>query len=807
MKKQIHSAVVIGAGTMGASIAAHLANAQVDVVLLDILPRELNDKEKKIGLTLEDKIVRNRIAQNGLDAAKKSRPASFFSKRQIDRVKIGNLEDDIALVANADWVIEVIIENLDIKRKLMETIDTLRGVTTIISTNTSGIPISEIAKGRSEGFRKNFLGTHFFNPPRYLKLLELIPSPDTDADVIETISEFGERRLGKGIVLCKDTPNFIANRIASVTGAFALNFALEHGYTIPEIDSISGPLIGRPKTAVFRLMDLVGVDVAEHVRANLAELIPDDAIALNALNSEKTNNLSLEMVKRGWHGNKTKIGYYKTVRVDGKKEFWPLNLQSMEHEPAGDKPRFESVGKAKGIESFGERLNTLFSGDDKASKYLSATTYFSLSYASQMVPEVAELPSSIDDAVRWGFMHDDGPFRIWDQIGVKETCNSMKASGYSPADWVTDMLENGFETFYQYKSGNPIAIYSPDSKSYIKFDPPTNRISLPTLKISGGIVKENDGATIIDIGDGIATVEFHTKMNTLDEDIITMVNTSMDLVETNFDGLVIGNDADIFSAGANLFFVAMAAQSEQWDDLELAVRTLQELHTRMRFFPKPIVVAPAGLALGGGCEITLHASRVVAAAETYIGLVEVGAGVIPAGGGTKEMMRRILNLPMRTDHTDALPYLEKLFIQLGQAKVATSGEEARQMGIFAPGDRIIMNRDHLLFEAKREARHLFDSGYTAPAPEKIYAAGRDALAALRIGIRQFVEGGYISEYDAVVGEKLAYVLCGGELSKPTWVSEQYILDLEREAFLSLCGEEKTQKRIWHILQTGKPLRN
>ncbi len=805
--KSINRAVVIGAGTMGAAIAAHLANARVPVTLLDIVPRELSDAEQKLGLTLKDKTLRDRIARERLERAKASRPASFVSEAHHALVSVGNLEDDLDVVADADWVIEAIVENLDIKRELMAKLDELRGEHTIISTNTSGIPVAQIAAGRSAGFRAHFLGTHFFNPPRYLKLLEIIPTPDTSDEVIERISRFGERYLGKGIVLCKDTPNFIANRIGSVTGAFALDYALRHGYSVPEVDAISGPLIGRPKTAVFRLLDLVGVDVAEHVRRNLAAAIPEDEIAQQALASEPGNALTAALIEKRWLGNKSKAGFYKEVRVEGEKQFWPLNLDTLEHEAPGDKPRFDSVGQAKDLEDFGAKLKTLLAGDDRASEYLRATTYYSLAYASHIIPEVADNPVAIDEAVRWGFQHDHGPFEIWDMLGVAETVEAMTAAGHPPAAWVAQMLEAGHSSFYQYDGPNKSAVYDPGQGGYLPLEAPANQLSLATLRANEKVVKENAGSTLYDLGDGIAGVEFHTKMNALDEDVLTMIDEGLSIAETDFDGVVIGNEGDNFSAGANLFFVVMAAQSGQWDDLDFAIRALQDLNMRIRYFPKPVVVAPAGLTLGGGCEITMHASRVVAASETYIGLVETGAGVIPAGGGTKEMMRRLLNPPMRSEHAEAYPYLERIFTQVGQAKVATSAEEARAMGILGPEDRVVMNRAHLLAEAKREARHLADSAYAPPLPEPIYAAGRDALAALRIGIYLFREGRYITEYDTVVGEAFARVLCGGDLSGPAWVSEKYILDLEREAFLSLCGEERSQQRIWHILQTGKPLRN
>jgi 3-hydroxyacyl-CoA dehydrogenase len=803
----INRAVVIGAGTMGAAIAAHLANARVPVTLLDIVPKELTDAEKKQGLTLKDEAVRDRIAREGLERAKKSRPASFVSEAHQAMVSIGNLEDDLEMVAQADWVLEAIVENLDIKRDLMARLDELRGEDTIISTNTSGIPVARIAEGRSAGFRAHFLGSHFFNPPRYLKLLEIIPTPDTRDEVVERLSRFGERYLGKGIVLCKDTPNFIANRIGSVTGAYALDYALEHNYTVPEVDAISGPLIGRPKTAVFRLLDLVGIDVAEHVRRNLAAAIPDDQIAQSVLASEKGNALTAALIEKGWLGNKSNVGFYKQVRQDGDKQFWSLNLETMEHEPPGDKPRFDSVGQAKDIEDFGPKMKTLLAGEDRASDYLRATTYYGLAYASHIIPEVADNPVAIDDAVRWGFQHDHGPFEIWDLLGVAETVEAMTAAGHPPAAWVAEMLKDGHSSFYKYEGPTKTAVYDPGQGAYLPLEAPASQLSLAALRADEKVVKENAGATIYDLGEGIAGVEFHTKMNALDEDVLTMIGEALDGAETAFDSIVIGNEGENFSAGANLFFVVMAAQSGQWDDLDFAISALQDLNMRIRYFPKPVVVAPAGLTLGGGCEITMHAGRVVAASETYIGLVETGAGVIPAGGGTKEMMRRLLNPPMRSEHAEALPYLERIFTQVGQARVATSAEEARAMGILGPEDRVVMNRAQLLAEAKREARHLAESAYAPPRPEPIYAAGRDALAALRIGIHLFREGRYITEYDTVVGEAFARVLCGGDLSGPAWVSEQYILDLEREAFLSLCGEERSQQRIWHILQTGKPLRN
>ena len=793
MKYQIHKAVVIGAGTMGAAIAAHLANAGVPVTLLDIAAKD-GDK--------------NKIVKDGWDCCLKAKPANLMADELKSLVKLGNLDDDFGAVGEADWIVEAIVENLKIKQELMARIDEVRKPTAIVSTNTSGIPVNDIAEGRSKEFKKHFLGTHFFNPPRYLKLLEVIPTKDTDKAVVEFISWFAEYRLGKGIVLCKDTPNFIGNRVAFGTGAFALDFFLKNDYTVDEVDALTGPLMGRPKTASFRLMDLVGIDVWDLVGRNLAPLIPHDKLGQEYLNAEAPNKLISTLIERKWLGNKTKIGFYKEVRnSEGKKEFWSLDLKTLEH-VAPTKPRFESVKAAKDVEGLGDRLKVMLApspkgeADDKAAQLVRALTYQGFQYASSIIPEVADTVKPIDDAVRWGFMHEAGPFETWDMLGVRETVKRMKEAGYPAAKWVGAMLKNGVESFYQYRGGEKIAVYDAVKGKYVKLKKLESVVMLRGTKV----VSQNAGATLRDMGDGVACLEFHTKMNSLDEEVMNMTVETFERLE-NFDGLVIGNEGENFSAGANLFMMVVGAQQGMWDMLDGAVRKLQDMNMRMRYSPKPIVVAPAGLTLGGGCEITMHASRVVAAAETYIGLVELGVGVIPAGAGTKEMLRRIVNPVMRVENAEPLAALQKAFLQMGQAKVATSAEEARGMNILLPADRIVMNRSHLLAEAKNEVLHMIAAGYKPPAPELIYVAGRDALAAIRIGAWMFKEGHYITQYDHHVAGKLAYVMCGGELTRGQWVSEQYILDLEREAILSLFGEEKTQARMWSILQTGKPLRN
>ena len=806
MNYRIDRACVIGAGTMGAAIAAHLANAGIPVYLLDVVPDRLTDKEKAAGKTLDDPQVRNRIVTAGFERAKNAKPSSFFTPETARLVAIGNVEDHFAWVAEADWVIEAIVEKLQPKRELMARVDAVRKPAASVSTNTSGIPIASIGAGRSEGFRGHFLGTHFFNPPRYLKLLEVIPTPDTARPVVEFIAGFAERRLGKGVVVCKDTPNFIANRLGSIGGAFLLDYVLEHGYTVEEVDGITGPLIGRPKTASFRLLDLVGFDVAMAVRENLYDLIPDDE-AREVLRSDGVQKLSQAMLERGFLGNKSGQGFYKEGRAgDGAKEYWPLNLETFAYEPPR-KPRFESVGKAKAVEPLSRRMKILLEADDRAGQLVRALTWHGLAYASRRVPEVADDIVSIDRAMRWGFMHEAGPFELWDGLDVADTVVRMEADGFTVAGWVKEMLAGGRATFYQYADGRAIGFYDLKSKAYrpLKVDP--HVVVLQDLKAAGKVIEKNDGASLIDLGDGVACLEFHTKMNALDQDILAMAQVALERTDREFEGLVIGSNAENFCAGANIAVMAIAAQNQLWDQIERSLRALQDVLTRTRTFHKPVVIAPAGMALGGGAEVVMGGARVVAAAETYVGLVEVAVGLIPAGGGCKELVRRIVTPPMTTKNANPLPFVQRVFETIGQAKVGTSAEESRALGFLGDCDRVVMNRDHVIAEAKREVLAMVAAGYRPPAPAKLYAAGRDVLAALKVGVFMLQTGAYISEYDALIGRKLAHVLCGGEISQPAWVDEQVFLDLEREALLSLCGEAKTIERMWHMLQTGKPLRN
>ncbi len=808
MEYHVTKAVVIGAGTMGAAIAAHLANTGVRVTLLDIVPDELTAEERDRGLSLEDPEVRNRIVRQGFQKALNAKPANFYTQKNKTLIELGNLKDDFQVVAQADWVIEVIIENLGIKQDLMKRIDDQRGDFAIVSTNTSGISVEAIAEGRSQGFREHFLGTHFFNPPRYLKLLELIPTGDTRREVLDFMSHFARIRLGKGVVICKDTPNFIANRMGFASGAFALEKILKDDYTVQGVDNLTGPLIGRPKTATFRLIDLVGIDVWKHVGDNLQTALPEDDPAIPYLESERVTGLIDHMVDQGWLGNKTDQGFYKKVTQDGKKEFWPLDLQTREYQPP-EKVRFDSVKEARDKEHLKDRLQIMLEAEDKAGDLIRALTYHGFAYASHSIPEIADTPKPIDDAMRWGFGHEAGPFEMWDLLGVNNVITAMEDAGFSPAPWVKDMITAGNTSFYETDGQQKSGVYSPSGGEYLSIERSPRKIQLDFVKgDEKHVLARNPSATLVDLGDGVGCVEFHTKMNAIDEDIITMISEALDRAEAGeFAGVVIGNDAEHFSAGANLFGIVMAAQNETWDQLEDMVKALQNVNMRMRYFHKPVVVAPAGMTLGGGSEITMHGNRVVAAAELYAGLVEVGAGVIPAGGGTKEMVRRVVNPAMNTEDVTALPFLQKIFEQVGQGEVARSAAQAREFGLLSPSDRVVINRDHVLYEAKQEVLRMVEAGYRPPAPEKIYAAGRDTLSALKVGLFMFKEGGYITEYETVIGEKLIHVMAGGNLSRSTWVDEQHFLDLEREAFLSLCGNEKTQERMWHLLRKGKVLRN
>ncbi len=812
MSYRIQKVGVIGSGTMGAAIAAHIANAGYPVVLLDIVPFKLSPEQEAKGLTLDDPEVRNSIVMGGIERMKKARPANLMSKSAEALITPGNLEDDFHLLEDVDWIIEVIIEKLEPKQALMERLEKIRKPNTIVTTNTSGIPIASIAEGRSDEFKKHFFGTHFFNPPRYMKLLELIRTPDSDPDAVKVIADFCETQLGKGIVYCKDTPNFIGNRLMSIDGAFIADYAFKNGYTVEEVDAVTGPIIGRPKTATFRLQDLVGVDIIAHVANNLYDLIPDDPYR-DILKDTALNPVIEKMMEKGLLGRKTGAGFYKKGKdADGKRVFMVLNPETMEYEMP-TKVRFESIGAVRKIEGVGARLRALFSDewkDDRAAKLAWAIVSYQLMYAAAKVPEISDTFVGIDNAMRWGFSYEVGPFELWDSLGVRQTVARMEADGLVVAQWVKDMLADGYETFYQYKDGIAIGYYDLVSRVYVPLPADPRKISVAQLRADGKELKRNDSASILDMGDGVLLLEFHSKMNAIDDDMTQMMIEARKMLDENdeYVGLVVGNQGEHFCAGANIFAIAVAAQQEMFDQIDQMVSTLQNALMDFRYSPKPVVIAPFGMVLGGGGEIVLAGSRRVVHAESYVGQVEVGVGLVPAGGGMKEFNRRVMTkgVQMAKD-IDPLPLAQRIFETIGMAKVSTSAAEAKELGFFDDNDRIIMNRDFLLYEAKQEVLSMVREGYVPPAPPKLYAAGRDILASLETGLWMMRQSNYISDHDLLIGRKLAYIIAGGNLSAPAWVDEQYFLDLEREAFVALTKEEKSIARIWHMLQNGKPLRN
>ncbi|MCP4535921.1 MAG: 3-hydroxyacyl-CoA dehydrogenase/enoyl-CoA hydratase family protein [Chloroflexi bacterium] len=803
----INRVAVIGAGTMGAAIAAHMANIGIPAYLLDIVPRELTAKEEKKGLTLDHPAVRNRIVNEGWQRCVKARPANLFAKDLAERVTLGNLEDNFDWLGEVDWIIEVIVERLDIKQQLMERIEAVRKPNCIVTTNTSGIPIKDIADGRSDEFKAHFFGTHFFNPPRYLKLLEIIPHETTDPALIEFMKEFGTRTLGKGVVVCKDTPNFIANRFISIAGTYTINYAMDNGYTIEEVDALTGPIIGHPKTATFRLNDLVGIDVLAHVSGNLYPAIAHDPYR-EELKHEKMTSLIQNMLEHKWLGNKTKQGFYKRVDTEKGRQFWILDPETMEYQPA-TKPRFDSVGKHRKVEDTGKRIKLLCAEEDRAAKFIWDTTAFSLNYAASVIPEIADDIVSIDNANKWGFMHEMGPFEIWDALGVAESVERMEADGLTVVPWVKEMLAAGFGSFYK-KENAKLHYYDPASKSYIAVEDDPRAFIIKDVKADENrVIAKNGSASLVDIGDGVLCLEFHSKMNALDTDIFKIAAQAREELEKDWVGLVIGNQGEHFCAGANIFVIAIAAQQGEWDQLESVVKLGQDTLMDFRYCPKPVVSAPFGMVLGGGAEVMMGASVICAASEAYIGQAEVGVGVVPAAGGCKELLRRVVSpVIKRTPNADPLPFMQRIFEMIAMAKISASAVEAQQWGFLTNSDRIMMNRDHLLNEAKHMVLEMAASDFRPPVRGKnIWAMGTNGLAALDIMVWGLREAGYASEHDALIANKVAHILCGGKLSKPQWVDPQYILDLEREAFLSLLGEQKTIDRLWHMLNKGKPLRN
>jgi 3-hydroxyacyl-CoA dehydrogenase len=807
MKRRIEKAAVLGAGTMGSRIAAHLANAGLPCILLDIVPPDL-----KPGASAAD---RNKIVQAGLEAAEKSKPAAFFTPALAERVSIGNFEDDLARCAEADWIIEVVAENLEIKRNLLSRVAQFRKPGAIVTTNTSGLPVHLIAESMSEEFQQHWAGTHFFNPPRYMKLVEVIPGLKTSSDVIETLHEFCDRRLGKGVVIAKDTPNFIANRIGTYSMLNAIRLMATLGMTVEEVDACTGPAVGWPKSATFRTADLVGLDVLIHVIKNIYETAPDD----ESHEMYKVPALIEEMARRGWLGDKTGQGFYKKVKGEGEKEILTLDVNTMEYRPR-QKAKFASLEMGKAIEDTRERLRALVSPilegqkGDKAQQFVWGGLSEMCLYAARRVPEISDNVVDVDHALQWGFAWEMGPFEMMDAIGVKAFAAQIQKEGRAIPPAIEKVLASGRKGFYESEKGKT-TVFDVTASTAKPLETPPGIIILKSQKEAGREIERSSGASLIDLGDGVVCCEFHAKMNAIGADLISMLHKGLKRLDTDFDAMVIANQAVNFSVGANIMLMLVAAQEQEWDDLHMAVKQFQNVNLGLKYAPKPVVAAPQGMALGGGCEIGLHAAKIQAAAEAYIGLVEVGVGLIPGGGGTKEMLIRANEHAAGGEDLDLFHAMKPVFETIATAKVGTSAEDSRVLGFLRREDGISMNRDRLVGDAKEVALALVRGGYKPLAASwqegaqttQIKVLGEQFLAGAKLVIHMMQRGGYISDYDAHVGRKLAIILAGGALTSPQLVSEQYVLDLEREAFVSLCGEKKTQERMAFTLKTGKPLRN
>ncbi len=800
---EVRRVAVLGAGTMGAAIAAHAANAGLDVDLLDIAPTVLTEEERARGLTLDHPKVRNRIVRAGFERMVRARPAALASPRLAERIRLGNFEDDFDRIGAADWAIEAIVEILATKQEVMARIEKVAKPTALVTSNTSGIPLSAISEGRSAEFRRRFLGTHFFNPPRYLKLVELIPTADTGPEVLDRTRALVEQVLGKGPVVAKDSPNFIANRLGSFAAMHDVRYAFEHGYSVEEVDALSGPLVGRPKTATFRLLDQVGLDVAVGVARNLYQLVPDDESRELLRVPEQLER----MLAASRLGLKTGAGFYRRDKRDGETVFDVVDLDSdtLEYRP-GQRPRLPIVAIAREREDLGARLRLLLdrADEDRGARYVRDTLLPSLAYAARRVPEIADSLLEVDHAMEWGFGHEAGPFRTWDLIGVRRAVDEMDRLGIEVAGWVRAFLAAGNQRLYS--DGD---VYSPVSGRYAPVPRDPRAIDLDHLKAEGLQVAANDSASLVDLGDGVLCLEIHSPASAIDAGVLELGHRALEELEAGpWLGLVIASQARNFCVGANLAEVGMAAYQGAYDQVKEGALALQSLLMGFRFASKPVVAAPHGQTLGGGAEICLHADRVVAALETYIGLVEAAVGLLPAGGGCKELVRRIVSPAMRAgDGAPPLPFVQRVLETIGTAKVATSAVEARELGFLGDDDRVVLHPDHLLHAARHEVLALAD-GYQAPLRERsVYAAGLPTLAALEIGVRTLGWSGFASDHDVLIGGKLARVLCGGELSAPQWVDEERFLALEREAFVELLHEQKTMERIQHMLTAGKPLRN
>jgi 3-hydroxyacyl-CoA dehydrogenase len=803
MTSRIQKTVVLGAGTMGARIAAHFANAGLSCLLLDIVPKDAMPAD------------RNKLVLAGIDAAKKSKPAAFFSPSLASRITIGNFEDDLSRIADADWIIEVVAENLEIKRNLLGKVAQFRKPGSIVTTNTSGLPVHLIAEGLPEEFQQHWAGTHFFNPPRYMKLVEIIPGPMTSAEVLTTLADFCDRRLGKGVVVAKDTPNFIANRIGTYSMLNALRLMSTLGMTIEEVDACTGPAVGWPKSATFRTADIVGLDVLVHVVKNIYETAPHD----ESREAYKVPGLVEEMLKRNWLGDKTGQGFYKRVKGSAEKEILALDIGTMEYRPRA-KARFAAIEAGKGVEDTRNRLRglmtPLFEGQktDKAQQFIWGGLSEMCLYAGRRIPEISDHIVDIDRAMRWGFAWELGPFETVDALGLPAFAEQIRKEGRALPTVFEKALSAGRKSFYESEKG-ATSVFDFATAATSKVEEPAGILILNNLKDAGKEVERNSGASLIDLGDGVICCEFHSKMNAIGSDLIAMIHKGIKRLDSDFDAMVIANQASNFSVGANLMLVLVGAQEQEWDELHMAVKQFQNVNLAIKYAAKPVVAAPQGMALGGGCEIGLHAAKIHAAAEAYIGLVEAGVGLSPGGGGTKEMLIRANENAASGDDLDLFHTLRPIFENIATAKVGTSAEECRGLGYLRRNDAYSMNRDRLVADAKQTALALARGGWKPAASSwqegaqttQIKVLGESFLAAAKMAIHLMVRGSYASDYDAHVARKLANILAGGALSAPQFVSEQYVLDLEREAFVSLCGEKQTQQRIAHTLKTGKPLRN
>ena len=801
MNRNISKVAVLGSGIMGSGIACHFANIGVEVLLLDIAPKELNDKEIRQGLTLGDNIVKNRIVTEMFNRCIKSKPSPIFSKKFTDRVTLGNFDDDFAKIKDYDWIIEVVVERLDIKKLIFEKVDKFRREGTIVSSNTSGIPIKMMNEGRSDDFQKHFAVTHFFNPPRYLNLFEVIPGPNCNEEITEFLMNYGEKFLGKTSVLAKDTPAFIGNRIG-VFGIQSILHEVDKGnYSIEEIDKLTGPVIGRPKSATFRTADVVGLDTMVHVAKGIYDNCKEDE------NREifKLPDFVNTMISKNLLGSKTKKGFYKKITSDdGKSKILSIDLKTLEYKDQ-EKVKFETLEKAKKTKNKTDKYSVLISGDDKASNFYRSNFSKMFSYIQHRIPEIADHIYQIDDAVKTGFGWRDGPFEIWDYVGISKGVELMKSAGLNVADWIEDMMSNGNDSFYKNERGF-ITYYDNSTKKYVHKPGQESYIYLKNLPLEKSIWS-NEECSINDLGDGIINIEFKSKMNSINQNILQGLNKGIDLAEEKYNGVVIGNEGQHFSAGADISMIFLMAVEQEYDELHYAMKLFQDTMMRMRYSSIPVVAAPHGYTFGGACELCLHCDRVIAHAETYVGLVEVGVGLIPGGGGTKEMTLRASDQFRKNDVEVNL--LQEYFLNIGMGKVSTSGYEGFDLNYFKKDkDQVILNKKNQINFAKQTALNLHEAGYTKPIERTdIKVLGQQALGMFYVGADSMLEGGYISDHDKNIAKKIANVISGGNLSQQSFVSEQYLLELEREAFLSLCGERKTLERIQYMLKNGKPLRN